>query len=112
MSSQEWDPDQECDPVVMRYSGAVSVAIRLQETAHGARYHCLVKDEDTTFKIELGSPVLLEQPIDSDEAYDQVARAAIGFAYDATGGFEQCAYELDLSGVFVSGDEEHPWPRT
>jgi len=95
-----------------RYSGEVVIAIRMKETRHGATYHCALRGPDAEKAIvEVGSPKMLEHAIDSPDAFDAAARAAISFAQDEDGGFENVASKLDGSGHHVGRTMEDAWPE-
>lgn len=94
---------------VMRYSGALVVSITWRETAHGAKYRCTVRDDtDEKFVCEVGSPAFLTHAIDSSEAFDAAAVAAMAFAYEEAG-MEGAAWKDDLSEVHVGRKPEDAW---
>lgn len=94
-----------------RYSGDAVIGIVVHETAYGAKYTCSVRGPNAEKAlVQVGSPAVLTVAIDSEEAIDDAARAAIAFAQDEDGGFECVAYERDLSAVWVGRTMEDAWP--
>ena len=89
--------------VVMRYSGPLVVSMK----RYGAKYRCTVRaPHDQKCVIEVALPVT--HAIDSPEAFDDAAIAALTFAYEEAG-LEGAPY--DENGViFVGRKPEDAWP--
>lgn len=71
-----------------RISGQTTISMRWEEgffpnMAHGGRYRCVVSNKNGRLVIYVGAPVCLTHAVDSPEAYDDTARAALSFAADA-----------------------------
>lgn len=64
----------------MRYCGNVRISIVLK---HNDEYECVVADDEDEARVLVNPPArLLTVAIDSDEAFDLVARAALAFVID------------------------------
>lgn len=94
-----------------RYSGSCTIYVelveeqRLQIQGHPATYRCVVTDSGSKdrFDVMVGHPKHLVRAVDSPEAFDDAAHAAISFALNAdTEDFVQVRH-LDL--------EFHPSPK-
>lgn len=88
----------------MRYSGELIVSLVLR----GERYRCTVTHgiEGERYTCTVGTPHVLTQAIDSPDAFDEAARAAISFAADEVG-MEGAA--LTDAGVHVSRSADRAW---
>jgi hypothetical protein len=93
-----------------RYSGKVTVSILWDD--HDNRYAARVKADgsEQPIFVTVGAPKILEHAVDSPEAYDAAAKAAIAFADDDVPGTEEQAAFTE-SGYFVSRKHKERWPR-
>jgi hypothetical protein len=87
--------------VAKRYSGDVVVTMIYRDATRD--YACRVAIPGETRVVFVGAPKALEHAVDSREAFDQTARAAIAFAEDE--GCLACNAEYDeaLTHVKVTG---------
>lgn len=62
-----------------RYSGGLNINVRLRLAGN---YGCTVSDSSSTVSVKVNPPACPEHAIDSSEAYDDAARAAVAFALE------------------------------
>jgi hypothetical protein len=110
---EEKEEEKPAGETRMRYSGEIKVKVVL--TARD-QYVCQVTDDNGDEYIQVVEPpAILTDAIDSDEAFDRAARAAISFvAAEAEergehGTCEACAYTDDE--LWISSDPECRWPE-
>jgi hypothetical protein len=86
--------------MAIRYSGALIVRVTWSDRLN--LYNATVSWEGGSRRIQVGAPAYLRVPVDSPEAYDATAKAAISFADDEC---RECGIgdmaEYDDSGVIV-----------
>jgi hypothetical protein len=67
-----------------RYSGSISIRVTYLDYPHTGRfngeYRCFLRANNARCTIYVGVPASTLLPVDSPEAFDSAARAAIGFA--------------------------------
>lgn len=87
----------------MRYSGDARVRVTYLDTPDGlpenrnGGYRCFVRtDAGETYTCVVGAPQVLEHAVDSPEAFDDAAKAALAFA-DHEGISAQCEYDDELT---------------
>lgn len=81
---------RETNMTAVRFSGTCSIRIAIcedpsrQVPGSGATYRCVVTDATSRDRavVVVGSPPVLTQAIDSPEAFDAVAHAAISFVLE------------------------------
>lgn len=89
----------------MRYSGNITVRVTYLEpylagdacpanrsTRLNGEYRCFVKSPDRSLTIVVGAPNVLSNSVDSPEAFDDAARAAIAFANHGDSHYGDLAY--------------------
>jgi hypothetical protein len=85
----------------IRYSGDARIRVTyldevLPDNRNGG-YRCFVRtDSGETYSCVVGVPQVLEHAVDSPEAFDDVAKAALAFA-DSEGVSLQCEYDEQLT---------------
>lgn len=106
-------------PNAFRYSGNVVVSVQLkhrQSPPYSDYYGCSVEDPHTRTYVEVGAPSVPTVAIDSEEAFDATARAAIAFATNECEQlgercFEGVAYDRDLTEIHIGRTAEDCWPE-
>jgi len=99
-----------------RYSGELRIRVTYLEPGlgkglgpHGG-YRCFVKAPGISTTVTVSAPKFLTHAVDSPEAFDDAARAAIAFAEDNPGGFaELAATNPDGSGFYIARREADAW---
>ena len=88
-----------------RYSGELTVRITYRDEAED--YRCVISARGEGVRgrfllgVYVGVPRLLEHAVDSSEAYDRVAHAALSFAAEGHGEVERLAgYHGDGTGLW------------
>ena len=87
--------------IAKRYSGDVTVTMIYRDAT--SDYACRVATPSGFTVVIGGSPRFLEHAVDSREAFDQTARAAIAFADELTGLDVQPVYDEQLTQIEVTG---------
>lgn len=88
----------------LRYSGDARVRVTYLDTAalpwswyRNGGYRCFVRtDSGATYSCVVGAPQILEHAVDSPEAFDDAAKAALSFA-EHDGVSLQCEYDDELT---------------
>jgi len=86
--------------IAKRYSGDVTVTMIYRDRTND--YACRVASASGRATVLVGAPAFLEHAVDSREAFDGTARAAIAFA-EHDGLDVQPEYDEELTQVQVSG---------
>jgi hypothetical protein len=85
----------------MRYCGGIRISIVLTDRDE---YVCLVSDDDDEVRVVVNSPKVITLALDSEEAFDDTARAALAFAIDERdNSFEDC--DADDSGFVITRED-------
>jgi hypothetical protein len=109
----------------MRYSGEIRIRITYLEpylagdgapagrsTMSNGEYRCFLREPDgmgTT--IHVGAPAFLTHAVDSPEAFDAVARAALSFAHNAGWPVEAHAPWVDGAAWHIGRSPAKAWPK-
>ncbi len=101
-----------------RYSGEIVIRITYIETYDpNGMYRCFLKGPNgQTETVFVGAPAFLSEAVDSPEAFDSAAEAAIAFADHEAGenGIrwgELAAYDIDGAGSHIGRSPAKAWPQ-
>jgi hypothetical protein len=106
----------------LRYSGEIRIRVTYREdTASSPRfgngtYRCFLRGPGgMTTTVIVNAPQYLTRAVDSPEAFDDAARAALSFTADDAHDHgrsmtEYAAHVIDRSGWHVGRSEAHAWP--
>lgn len=102
-----------------RWSGELRIRVRYDDRGVSdrflnGRYHCSVSRPATkgaeVYRVIVGAPAFLTHAVDSPEAFDAAAHAALSFASDA--GFPVETYAAtNEHGWHIGRSEATRWPR-
>ena len=105
----------------IRYSGNITVRVTYLEpylagdkcpanrsTRTNGEYRCFIKSPDRSTTIVVGAPEALSHGVDSPEAFDDAARAAIAFASDEDLHYGDLAYQ-NSRGIVVGRRPSRRW---
>lgn len=90
-----------------RYSGSIVIRVTYLDYAHTGRldgeYRCFLRRADGKARttIYVGVPASTKLPVDSPEAFDAAARAAISFAHNEFGDWGDWAEWQDNAGWII-----------
>ena len=90
----------------LRYCGEIRIRITYQDGPGNGRYRCYLTAGDTRTRsttITVNAPAYLSHAVDSPEAFDNAARAALAFARDDRGDREGNGEAIDWD-AFASFD--------
>lgn len=95
-----------------RYCGSVKIVCWLRtapHVLHGEQYECVIskKGEGRLATEYVGLPAYLSKAIDSPEAYDEAARAALAFAVDE-GKVDENDIDFDEEGIMIAVSRSLP----
>jgi hypothetical protein len=101
-----------------RYSGSISIRVTYLDYVHTGRlngeYRCFLRANNARCTIYVGVPASTLLPVDSPEAFDSAARAAIGFADHEFGDWGDWAEVDDTSkggvGYVITRFNPHSFP--
>lgn len=71
----------------------------------------IVTEDGDEWRTVVNPPTQSAYAIDSDDAFDHVARAVLSFLDKEEVTKLPIAYAMDGNSIFVSRDEEKPWPE-
>jgi hypothetical protein len=109
----------------IRYSGQIKIRVTYLEpyaagdacppgrsTQPNGEYRCFLRVGGWKAIIHVNPPAVLSHGVDSPEAFDEAARAAIAFADHEYGGWNDfCAYAADGSDRHVGRSPSQAWPQ-
>jgi hypothetical protein len=100
----------------IRYSGELRIRVTLLDITDSNgryQYRCHVRGPADAKTVFVGSPASIGHAIDSTEAFDSVAHAAISFADDAGSDTfsSRAATKVDGSGWHIGRNAKAAWPR-
>jgi hypothetical protein len=96
-----------------RYSGRATVDVEFVDAKN--EYRARVSTPDGTETVWVGVPPALKIAVDSPEAYDGAASAALSFAYDDFPDLSISDYAHDNpegTGWWIGRSEATAWPKT
>jgi hypothetical protein len=99
----------------MRYSGEIRIRITYIDHAQGGAvgyYRCFLRGPtDVGTTIHAGAPPFLTYAVDSPEAFDAAARAALSFAHNDGWPVEAHAPWVDSTGWHIGRSPAKAWPK-
>jgi hypothetical protein len=95
-----------------RYSGDAKITLTLQDNDS---YRVVVETDCDASCITINSPKVLKHAIDSPEAFDDAARAAVAFALEerdehGVSVFDDSDFAFGPEAVYVGRTREQAWP--
>jgi hypothetical protein len=92
----------------LRYSGALRIRVTYVDPKAG--YRCAISGDGIRRTIWVGAPNCLSHAVDSSEAFDETAHAALSFADDEDSGIGDKAAATP-EGWHIGRSGPNAWPR-